>query len=134
MSQSYSSGGKQFVSPIGNVITERIGCGNNKTVTSSTPTSIWGDSIASSDYPGRVFTFQAYGSVTRAGLTGTVTLYNVTSSSTVISLSFTSITPGLQSASISLTSTYTYEVRVSLTGFSSSPDALELSSSTIVVR
>lgn len=134
MSQGFARAG-QAQSPMGAVITERIACGGASTTISATPAVIWGDSISASDYPSRVFTFQAYGAVTRAALVGTVQLYNVTTASAVTSLSFTGTTTlVLQSAAIALSSTCVYEVRISVTGYVAGPDALQLSSVIIVVR
>jgi hypothetical protein len=133
MAQSYSSGGKQFTSPIGTVIAEKIVCGQSTSTISATPLVIWGDTIDTSFYPNRVFTFSSYGVVSSGTLTGTVVLYNVGTASTVATLTFTSTTPSVQSASISLSSSYVYEVRIAVTGYSSSSDLFQLYNATITV-
>lgn len=64
-----------------------------------------------------VLTLETTGSVSAAGLTGTVTLQNLTDSASAATLSVVATTPTAQSASVSLpVSTKIYELRLSVSG------------------
>lgn len=98
----------------------------------------WQGILDAADYPtGRDLLLEAVGTVTRSGITGTITLYNLTDSTATATLTFAwtgSATPAPQSAAVILSSSKRYELRRVISGYSSSPDALALGSVALVVR
>lgn len=96
-----------------------------------------GRTLTASDFPsGRTVTWEAEGLVSRAGLTATVVLYNVTTSAAIATLTFTSTSYSQQTASVTLTSgANRYEIQVTITsGFAASPDTFTLYGAALMVR
>ena len=119
-------------------LTERTTLAGTTTITSPTDVIAWGGELAATDYPaGRAITFAVTATVTGAGLTGTVTLYNITAAAIAATLSFTwtgSAVPATQTATVTLSGTAAFELRTNLSGYVSAPDALQIYAAELVVR